>query len=163
MPSSPTSATTALGICTIQFIRAILCGNVILKSTFTTFLQTQIAAADLEIAILGSQIARLDLLNEFAMLEIQTLAAVQNKIQASLNVVLGPMQSYATCPTISTFIQQAESGATLKALAGLQNLIYTYNRRAFLATQISNQVKQLQNFVGTANAFLNLIAQVCNS
>jgi hypothetical protein len=160
----PTQSTTvALSICVINFIRQILCNNPILKATFKTFLQTQIAAADLEIATLGAQIARLDLLNEFAMLEIQTLAAVQNKIQADLNVVLGPMQSYATCPTISQFIAQAESGATIKALAGLQNLIYTYNRRAYLANAVSSQVKQLQNFVNTANAFLTLIDQVCNS
>ena len=102
-------------------------------------------------------------MNSFAQLEINTLAAVQNKIQADLNVVLGPMQTYATCPTISQFIAQAESGATIKALAGLQNLIYTYNRRAYVATAISNQVKQLQNFVNTAQSFLNLIDQVCNS
>jgi hypothetical protein len=157
------STSTALAICVVNFIRQILCNNPTLKSTFKSFLQTQIAAADLEIATLGAQLVRLDILNEFAMLEIQTLAAVQNKIQASLNVVLGPMQGYATCPTISQFIAQAESGATLKALAGLQNAIYTYNRRAFVATAISNQVKQLQNFVSTANQFLALIDQICNS
>lgn len=158
-----TSTTTALGICVLQFIKAVLCGNVILKSTFKTFLNSQILLADAQIALLGSQLARLDILNEFAMLEINTLAAVQNKIQADLNVVLGPMQGYATCPTISQFIAQAESGATLKALAGLQNLIYTYNRRAYVATAISNQVKNLQNFVNTAQTFLNLIDQICNS
>jgi hypothetical protein len=161
MPTQSTA--TALSICVINFIRQILCQNPTLKSTFKTFLQTQIAAADLEIATLGAQLARLDILNEFAMLEIQTLAAVQNKIQASLNVVLGPMQGYATCPTISQFIAQAESGATLKALAGLQNAIYTYNRRQYVATAISNQVKQLQSFVSTANQFLALIDQICNS
>lgn len=157
------STPVALSICVINFIRQILCNNPILKATFKTFLNSQILAADAEIAILGSQIARLDILNEFAMLEIETLAAVQNKIQADLNVVLGPMQGYATCPTISQFIAQAESGATLKALAGFQNLIYSYNRRAYVANAISTQVKSLQNFVNTAQAFLNLIDQVCNS
>jgi hypothetical protein len=159
MPSTP----VALSICVINFIRQILCNNPTLKSTFKTFLNAQILAADAEIAVLGAQIARLDILNEFAMLEIQTLAAVQNKIQADLNVVLGPMQSYATCPTISALIAQAESGATLKALSGLQNLIYTYNRRAYVANAISSQVKSLQNFVNTAQSFLTLIDQVCNS
>jgi hypothetical protein len=157
------STTVALSICVLQFIRQILCNNPALKSTFKTFLNSQILLADAQIAILGSQLARLDILNEFAMLEIQTLATVQNKIQADLNVVLGPMQSYATCPTISQFIAQAESGATIKALAGFQNLIYTYNRRAYVATAISNQVKQLQDFVNKAQSFLNLIDQVCNS
>lgn len=159
MPSTP----VALSICVLQFIRQILCNNPTLKATFRTFLQTQIAAADLEIAVLGAQLQRLDIINQFAMLEINTLAAIQNKIKADLNVVLGPMQGYASCPTISQFIAQAESGTTLKALAGLQNLIYTYNRRAYVATAISNQVKQLQNFVNTANSFLALIDQVCNS
>jgi hypothetical protein len=154
---------TTLGLCAIQFIRAILCGNSVLKSTFKTFLNSQILLADEQIAILGAQLARLDILNEFANLEIQTLAAVQNKIQADLNVVLGPMQGSATCPVISQFIAQATSGSTLKALAGIQNLIYTYNRRAYVANAISNQVKSLQNFVNTAQEFLNLIDQVCSS
>lgn len=157
------STPVALSICVINFIRQILCNNPVLKGTFTTFLNSQILAADAEIAILGSQLARLDILNEFAMLEIQTLAAVQNKIQSELNVVLGPMQTYATCPTISQFIAQAESGATLKALAGFQNLIYSYNRRAYVANAISAQVKSLQDFVNTAQAFLTLIGQICNS
>ena len=157
------STPVALSICVLQFIRQILCQSPIFKATFKTFLNSQILAADAEIAVLGAQIARLDILNEFAMLEIQTLAAVQNKIQADLNVVLGPMQSYATCPTISQFIAQAESGATLKALAGFQNLIYSYNRRAYVANAISTQVKSLQNFVNTAQAFLNIIDQVCSS
>src|ERR1700685_1557336 len=157
------STTTALGICVINFIRQILCNNPTLKSTFKTFLNSQILLADEQIALLGAQLARLDILNDFAMLEINKLAAVQNKIQADLNVVLGPMQSYATCPTISQFIAQAESGSTLKALAGLQNLIYTYNRRAYVANAISAQVKSLQNFVNTAQQFLNLIDQVCGS
>jgi len=158
-----TSTPVALSICVINFIKQILCNNPILKATFKTFLNSQILAADAQIAILGSQIARLDILNSFAQLEINTLAAVQNKIQADLNVVLGPMQSYATCPTISQFIAQAESGATIKALAGLQNLVYTYNRRAAVATAISNQVKSLQNFVNTAQSFLTLLDQICGS
>ena len=151
----------ALSICVVNFIRQILCNNPTLKSTFKTFLFAQIAAADLEIATLGAQLAGLDIINSFAALEIQTLATVQNKIQADLNVVFGPMQSYATCPTISKFMEQAQSGATAKALSGFQNLIYTYNRRAYLANAISNQVKNLQNYVDTANAFLDLLDQIC--
>jgi hypothetical protein len=159
----PSSALTTLGVCFYNFVLAVLCGNSVLKSTFKTFLNSQILAADAEIALLGAQLARLDILNEFAMLEINTLAAVQNKIQSDLNVVLGPMQGAATCPVISQFIAQAESGSTLKALAGLQNLIYSYNRRAYVATAISNQVKQLQNFVNTAQQALTLIDQICSS
>lgn len=159
----PPVTPASLGLCAVQFIKAVLCGNVVLKSTFKTFLNSQILLADAQIAILGSQLARLDILNDFAMLEINTLAAVQNKIQADLNVVLGPMQGSATCPVISQFIAQATSGSTLKALSGLQNLIYTYNRRAYVANAISNQVKSLQNLVNTAQAFLTLIDQVCGS
>jgi len=153
----------SLGLCAVQFIKAVLCGNSVLKATFKTFLNSQILLADEQIAILGAQLNRLDILNEFARLEINTLAAVQNKIQADLNVVLGPMQGAATCPVISQFMQQAQSGSTLKALAGIQNLIYTYNRRQYVATAISNQVKSLQNFVNTAQQFLILIDQVCGS
>ncbi len=157
------STPVALSICVVNFIRQILCNNPILKATFKTFLNSQILAVNAEIAILGAQLQRLDILNSFAQLEIQTLATIQDKIQASLNVVLGPMQGYATCPTISQFIEQAESGATLKALAGLQNLIYTYNRRAYVANAIASKIKSLQNFVNTAQAFLNLLDQICGS
>jgi hypothetical protein len=163
MPTPTQSLTTQLGACAISFIKAVLCGNSVLRSTFETFLNSQILAADAEIAILGAQLQRLDILNEFAMLEIQTLAAVQNKIQSSLNVVLGPMVGAATCPVISQFIAQAESGATTKALAGLQNLIRTYNRRAYVATAISNKIKSLQNFVNQAQLFLTAINQICGS
>ncbi|MGH7974975.1 MAG: hypothetical protein ACREBR_05590 [bacterium] len=159
MPSTP----VALSICVVNFIRQILCNNPTLKATFKTFLNSQILAADAEIALLGAQLVRLDILNSFAQLEIQTLAAVQNKIQADLNVVFGPMQSYATCPTISQFLDQAESGSTLRALSGLQNLIYTYNRRAYVANAISSKVKSLQNFVNTAQSFLTLLDQICGS
>lgn len=159
MPSTPTN----LSICAINFIRQILCNNPTLKATFRTFLNSQILAADAEIAALGAQLVRLDVLNSFAQLEIQTLAAIQNKIKASLNVVLGPMQSYATCPTISSFMEQAQSGATAKALAGFQNLIYTYNRRAYVQNAISSKVKSLQNFVNQAQTFLDAIDSVCNS
>jgi|SRR6185295_5587198 len=154
---------TSLSICAINFIRQILCNNPTLKATFRTFLNSQILAANAEIALLGAQLVRLDILNSFAQLEIQTLAAIQDKIQSSLNVVLGPMQSYATCPTISSFMEQAQSSATAKALAGFQNLIYTYNRRAYVANAISSKVKSLQNFVNQAQTFLDAIDTVCNS
>lgn len=154
---------TSLSLCAINFIRQILCNNPTLKATFRTFLNSQILAANAEIALLGAQLVRLDILNSFAQLEIQTLAAVQNKIKSSLNVVLGPMQGYATCPTISSFMEQAQSGATAKALAGFQNLIYTYNRRAYVANAISSKVKSLQNFVNQAQTFLDAIDTICNS
>jgi len=157
------STVVALGICVVNFIKQILCNNPILKATFKTFLNSQILAANAEIAILGAQLNRLDILNKFAQLEIQTLATIQDKIKADLNVVLGPMQGYATCPTITQFIEQAQSGATLKALSGLQNLIYTYNRRAYVANAIASKVKSLQNFVNTAQSFLELLDQTCGS
>lgn len=153
----------ALGTCFYNFVKAILCGNAILKSTFKSFLNSQILAADAEIALLGAQVARLDILNSFVNLEIQTLAAVQNKIQSELNVLGVPMSGAATCPVISNFLSQAQSGATAKALSAIQNLIYTYNRRAYVTTQISNRVKQLQAFVNQAQTALNLIDQICSS
>lgn len=152
----------SLSQCIITFIRAILCANPVLKSTFKTFLNSQILLANEEITVLSASIARLDILNAFARLEIQTLAAVQNKITAELNVVFGPMQAYATCPEISQLLAQAQSGATLKALSGLQNLIYTYNRRAYVQTALTNEQKQLQAYVATAQNILNNIDLVCS-
>ena len=75
-----------------------------------------------------------DILNSFANLEIQTLAAVQNKIQSDLNVLGVPMSGAATCPVMSNFLAQAQSGATAKALSAIQNLIYSYNRKSFSYT-----------------------------
>lgn len=153
----------ALETCAIQFIKQILCGNAILKSTFKTFLNTQILAAEAEITLISAQIVRLDILNSFANLEIQTLAAVQNKIQADLNVVFGPMQGFAACSTISQFMAQAQSGATAKALAGFQNLIYSYNRRQYVQNALTSEQKSLRNYVATAQAFLDQIDSVCGS
>jgi hypothetical protein len=153
----------ALSTCVIQFIKAVLCGNSVLKSTFKTFLNSQILLANEEITVLSAQIARLDILNAFANLEIQTLKTVQNKIQADLNVVLGPMQGSATCPEISQLMSQAQSGNTAKALAAIQNLIYTYNRRAFVANTLTAEQKHLQNYVQTAQNILNNIDSVCSS
>jgi hypothetical protein len=151
----------SLSSCATAFIIQVLCGNSVLKSTFKTFLNSQILLANAEIALLAAQIARLDILNAFANLEIQTLAAVQNKIQSSLNVVLGPMQGFAGCPTISQFMVQAQSGVTAKALAGFQNLIYSYNRRQYVANTLTARVKQLQAFTATAQEFLNSIDTLC--
>ena len=152
----------ALAQCAKQFIISVLCGNSVLRSTMKTFLNSQILAADAEIAILGAQIARLDILNSFANLEIQTLAAVQNKIQSSLNVLGVPMAASASCPTISAFLSQAQTGATAKALSGFQNLIYSYNKRQYVANTISARVKQLQAFVNQAQEFLDAIDSICN-
>ena len=151
-----------LEACALSFIKAVLCGNSVLRSTFKTFLNTQILLANEEITIISAQIARLDILNAFANLEIQTLKAVQAKIQADLNLVLGPMQNSITCPTISLFLAQAQSGSTAKALAALQNLIYSYNRRNFLIQSLTAEQKSLQNFVSTAQNFVNNIDSVCS-
>lgn len=152
----------SLSQCAITFIRQILCSNPVLKSTFKTFLNSQILLAEEEITIISAQIVRLDILNAFANLEIQTLKAAQNKIQADLNVVFGPMQGYATCPEVSQLMSQATSGATAKKLAALQNLIYTYNRRAYVANALTAEQKHLQNYVQTAQNFLNSIDSVCS-
>lgn len=152
---------STLSQCVITFIKAILCANPVLKTTFKTFLNSQILVAEGTIALLSSQIARLDILNAFARLEIQTLAAVQNKIQADLNVVFGPMQGYASCPEISQLITQATSGSTLKALSAIQNAIYNYNRRAYVQTLLTSEQKQLQHFVQLAQNIVNNIDSIC--
>jgi len=167
-------ATSQVSQCVIQFIKAVLCGNAVLRSTFESFLSAQIALADAAIASLGAQLIALDIVNSFVVLEIQTVAAIQNKIQADLNVVFGPMSGYATCPAISQLIQRAENampsipglpagGSVTKNLAGLQNLINTYNRRQYVRNTISNEIKTLQNYVNMANQILAAINQYCGS
>jgi hypothetical protein len=167
-------ATSQVSQCVIQFIKNVLCGNAILRSTFESFLSAQIALADAAIASLGAQLIALDIINSFVVLEIQTVATIQNKIQADLNVVFGPMTGYATCPAISQLIQRAENampsipglpagGSVTKNLAGLQNLINTYNRRQYVRNTISNEIKTLQNYVNMANQILAAINQYCGS
>jgi predicted sugar kinase len=151
----------SLSQCVITFIKNILCANPILKSTFKTFLNSQILLAQEQISLISAQILRLDILNSFAQLEIQTLKTVQNQIQADLNVVFGPMSGYASCPEIGQILAQAQSGSTAKALAALQNLIYTYNRRQYVANALTAEQKQLQNYVQTAQNILNNIDNVC--
>lgn len=151
----------ALSQCVKTFIKNILCANPILKSTFKTFLNSQILLAEEEIALISAQLVRLDILNSFAQLEIQTLKAVQNKIQADLNVVFGPMSGYASCPEISQILTQATSGSTAKALAALQNLIYTFNRRQYVANALTAEQKKLRGFVQSAQNILNSIDSVC--
>lgn len=151
-----------LPVCALQFIRNFLCTNETFKSTFKTFLNGLILTAQGEIVLLSSQIARLDILNAFADLEIKTLAAVQNKIKSDLNVVFGPMQTYADCSTINSFMRAAQSGSTAKALASMQNLIYTYNRRAFVYNTLTSEKKQLEKLVAQAQEFLNQIDTVCS-
>lgn len=152
----------ALSQCVTTFIRQILCSNPILKSTFKTFLNSQILLAEEEITLISAQIVRLDILNSFAQLEIQTLKTAQNKIQADLNVVFGPMSGYATCPEISQILSQAQSGSTAKALAALQNLVYTFNRRQYVANALTSEQKHLRDFVQTAQNILNNIDNVCS-
>jgi hypothetical protein len=157
-----------------QFIIAILCGNAVLKSTFKTFLNSQILLADSAIAALGAEIIALDIINSFVVLEIQTVATIQNKIQADLNVVFGPMSGYASCPAITQLLQRAENampsipglpagGSVTKFLAGLQNLINEYNRRQYVRNTISNYVKQLQGYVNMAQQILTAIDQICSN
>ena len=152
----------SLPSCALTFIKNILCGNSVLRSTFRTFLNSQILLAEGEIALISSQIARLDILNIVTNLEIQTLKAVQNKIQSDLNVLGVPMAANASCPTISVFLAQAQGGAAAKKLAALQNLIYTLNRRQYVANALTAEQKQLQSYVATAQEFLNNIDSVCN-
>lgn len=152
----------SLPSCVVQFVKNILCANPVLKSTFKTFLNSQILLAEEQISLISAQILRLDILNSFVQLEIQTLKTVQNKIQADLNVVFGPMSGYATCPEISQILSQAQSGSTAKALAALQNLVYSYNRRQYVANALTAEQKQLRNFVQTAQNILNNIDSVCS-
>lgn len=173
MPTTPTT-TSGVAACVKQFIIAILCGNAVLKSTFKTFLSSQIALADGAIAALGAELIALDIINSFVLLEIQTVATIKNKVQADLNVVFGPMSGYATCPAITQLLQRAENamptipgipagGSVTKFLAGLQNLINEYNRRQYVRNTISDYIKQLQGYVNMANQILVAIDQICSN
>jgi hypothetical protein len=166
--------TPALAQCVVQFIKTILCQNAILRSTFKTFLNSQILLANGAIAALGAEIIALDIINAFVQLEIQTVATIKNKIQSDLNVVFGPMSGYATCPAITQLLQRAENamptipgipagGSVTKFLAGLQNLINEYNRRQYVRNTISDYVIQLQAFVNQAQTILDNIDSVCSN
>jgi hypothetical protein len=176
MPTQTTTPTAKeLGTCALLFIEQVLCGNAVLLSSFKTFLNTQILLANGMIAALGAQLIALDIINSFVLLEINTVAAVTNKIKGELNVVFGPMTGYASCPAISKMMAAAENlmptipglpggGMSLvKILVGIQAMINEYNRRQYIRNAIEAAVKQLQEYVAMAQAFLNKIDELCQS
>lgn len=154
----------ALSACTKQFILQVLCGNQALKSSFLTFLNGLVLTATARISILSAQIARLNVINQFLNIEIQAVRVLQNRIQADLNLIGGPLVSSAQatqCSQLNRVLNQAKEVVPIQKLAGLQNLIYSLNRKLNVANALDAEQKVLQSFVNDAQAMIDYINQVC--
>jgi hypothetical protein len=139
----------ALSTCAANFIKYVLCGNPVLKGVFITTLSGLVVTLDAEITVLVAQVGRLNVINQLANIEIQTLNAVTNKLQAELNLLLGPLTDAASCPEIAALLAEFQSSAVSKAAVGLQNQIYKANQSLNLAAAqqaIIAQKQQVRQF-----------------
>lgn len=139
----------AVSQCVKSFILFILCGNPILKGVFVTTLSGLVVTLDAEITQLIAQLGRLNIINQLASIEINTLNASSNKVRAELNLLLGPLADASTCPELAALLQQLQSSSVSKAAVGLQNQIYKANKSLNLAAAqqaIISQKQQLRTF-----------------
>lgn len=143
--------------CVKAFILAILCGNPILKGTFTTFLTGLVLTLDAEIAVLVLAIAQLNILNRILALQIASVNAALNKNIADLNVLLGPLAAAGSCSTLSKLLIGLESILAGKKSRGLQKLLNELNRRTNLAQVQDTIMKKKQKL---RNDCLDIIAAI---
>jgi hypothetical protein len=147
--------------CLRQFILHILCGNPILKGTFVTTLSGMILTLDAEITLLTAQVGRLNIINQLANIEIQTLNAITNKLQAQLNLLLGPLADASACPEVAAFLQQLQSSSVSKIAVGVQNQIYKANKSLNLAAAQNALIAQKQKLRTLCLDTINEIANLC--
>ena len=123
----------AVTACVRRFILVVLCGNPIMKGAFVTLLNSLILQLDQEIALLTAQLGRLNVIQLLTNLTIQSLRAVFNKVQADLNLVLGPLNDASACPELLTMNSIIQRSVLSKKVRALQNALYKLNKTANLA------------------------------
>lgn len=147
--------------CVKAFILAILCGNPILKGVFTTFLAGLVLQLDQEIAILTLELGQLNILNRLLNIEIQFVQSALNKVQADLNLLLGPLSAANSCPTLSKLNTNIQQNAVSKKFVALQNKLAQFNRRTNL-TQVQNTIiKKKQKLRQDALDMIDAITSLC--
>jgi hypothetical protein len=149
--------------CVRSFILFILCGNPILKGVFVTTLSGLVVTLDAEITVLTAQLGRLNIINQLASIEINTLNAIQHKTQAELNLILGPLSSASTCPQLAALLQDLQSSSVSKAVVGRQNQIYKANKSLNLAAAQQAIISQKQQLRQFCLDMIQEIALLCGS
>jgi hypothetical protein len=134
-------ATANVSPCVVRFVRTVLCGNPIMKGAFVTTLSSVVLALDAEIAILFVLLQQLNIVKRVIDFAIQSVRATLNQVAASLNIVLGPLQTAAECEELRKLLTQLESSAVGRKVRGMQNLIYKANRISGLAVQTDSIMK----------------------
>ncbi len=118
----------ALSPCVDAFILTLLCSNPILKGAFITSLSAVIISIDSEVSLLTSQLGRLNIINKILDLEIQLVQSVLNKVQADLDLILGPLQAFGDCPELARLNETLQNNAVSKVFSSFQKKIYEFNR-----------------------------------
>lgn len=147
--------------CVKAFILAILCGNPILKGVFTTFLTSLVLQLDQEIAVLTLELGQLNILNRLLNIEIQFVQAAVNKVQADLNLLLGPLSAANNCPTLSKLNTNIQQNAVSKTFVALQNKIYQFNRRTNLTRIQDTIIKKKQKLRNDCLDMISAITDLC--
>ncbi len=147
--------------CLKNFIFYIICGNPIFKGVFVSTLSGMVVTLDAEIVQLIAQAGRLNIINQLANLEIQTLNAVTNKLQAQLNILLGPLSDASACPEVAAFLQQLQSNSVSKTAAGLQNQIYKADKSLNLAAAQNSLIARKQKLRTLCLDTINEISNLC--
>lgn len=138
----------AISPCVDAFILAVLCSNPILKGAFVTTLTGTILTLDQEVALFTAQLGRLNIVNKVLDLEIQAVQAILNKVQADMNLILGPLQAFSECPELARLNETLQNNAVSKKFSAFQKKIYEFNRILNLTvvqdaiTQRRQQIRQ---------------------
>lgn len=151
----------SLSACVDSFILTVLCGNPIMKGAFVTVANGIVIQLDQEIESLTVEMNRLNLVNRVLSLEIQAVQAIVNKVQADLNIILGPLQDSGNCPEISRFTEAVQNNAVGKSFSALQKKLYEFNRSANLAVYMDAFIKQKQQVRDQTQEMIDRIAQLC--
>lgn len=151
----------AVSACIESFILVILCGNPILKGAFSTFLNTLILQLDEEIAVLTLQLGRLNFLNQFLSLELQTVQALVDKVSADFNLILDPLKQFGDCPELAQLSNFIQDNAVNKNIAGLQNKLYELNRVTNLVNLQNAIIKQKDQLRNSLQEFVDRIGTIC--
>ncbi len=151
----------ALGPCVDAFITALLCSNPILKGAFVTTLSGLVIQLDLLVAQSTLQLGRFNILNKVLEFQIQLLQAVIGKVSADLNLILGPLRAFGTCPELARLNEALQNTAVGKVFSSLQKKLYEANRLTNLTIVQDGITKKRQQLRKDALDIIERINILC--
>ena len=152
----------AVSNCIRAFILAVLCGNPILKGTFTTILNSLLLKLSFDIDQINLLIGRLNIHNQILSLGINTLNALKDKVGADLNLLLGPLQQFHGCVDLQKINELLQVDAVGKKFKSFQKKLVDINRVTNLI-RIQDALKQSkENARERIQDFIDEIGNLCN-